>query len=1266
MSRRLRTAIIDRMRPYLEREFPPITDPVKFELMCQKLWAQEWRDSNTTPHGRSGQKQMGVDVYGIDKFMSTDNKEYSGIQSKKRSGNLFGKKDLTEKEITAEVEDALKFDTGGSGKLAQLIIATTLSRDTKYQKLERKLTKKYEFDVHIKGWEDICHLLSKHQDVADEFYPNYASPKDDELKAIKLAAASGSNSRLTLAKEHLEKGDCDAGLKILQSIEQDGMGGLTDEEKFKLYSNTAAAYSMKGNNTKALEYLDKAHSTNVKNELWYKNNSAVLLFQEKIPEALKNIESGLKKYDSTPLKALRAEILFRQGKEAKEIFEEYEELSKTNEELAFQLAQIAGQSGMREKAIKFLEVHKNITKEFTLDHVKAMAYLGSLYIEDVTAKNNYLIGHFDDQSLKRKELAKELLDYVITTIGDRQIKPLFADIFSRRSIIHAMNNDTFEAIADAKQAYMLNPSNEQSAANYAMQLMENGKMSEAHEVLQKDADNLEHVFLDAMVYGEENKFDEQTGRFERVINESKKNEQRIVAYNAYIQSLIKQKLYDDASKLVDRYEEAFGLSSEVLQLRAIIAQRTDEDDTVVIDYLSKAASITSESTLREVVGGIGARLEDYKQHDKAIEVLEKIVTTNSYDILLEKYLVALWYERKLTKAENLCRDIIKKHGAKTLCVDVLFNIAMQKSDFEEGAKLLEEIANELELREYSIKLALLYIENGKKQKAEEIINKIDPADSTNEEALGLAQAYMELERKREAVKVLYEAIIKDPNNAETQRAYISIVLMNNDVDYSVGNTISSDCAVVLESSSEAPKRVVIIESQKEQQDIGRSHYSKDHPVAKQLNGKKVGDKVTLADNEYTIKSVISKYLHLFAHCRDTYSENFPDEKFMWKVKMLDDDGNFDITELQESLSKQEERSKKIHEHVEKALFPFSAAANIGGKSYLDLIYAYIASPDLILPSSALGAFPEKLPSVAILDLSVCVTLCEAGLNLPEVEGTKFVIPVSSNKIVTDKLKELKKKTGSEQDHSFAYTNNGKLRIQNTTAKTLQDHIDVIENLKKWIKANLEVVPLTKPDALTKEEYDKYKDILGAVWADVITEVKSHEKDAILISEDLALRRLLSSEGKEIATANSQQLLDHFRKLGIFTSEKYLNHVRYLAEAGFRHTYINAEDLHEVFRENGFKLDSNTLPFLEILADDDVKSEPVIGVAIQFLYKFWKSPGSQLYWDAVSTKVLQILSQRKDYKAQAEIIDLVINKVFYMIPKVAEELIKSKNTLDQLR
>ena len=43
---------------------PPPRDWQVFEDLCCKLWRRLWNDPNAQKHGRAGQKQHGVDVFG--------------------------------------------------------------------------------------------------------------------------------------------------------------------------------------------------------------------------------------------------------------------------------------------------------------------------------------------------------------------------------------------------------------------------------------------------------------------------------------------------------------------------------------------------------------------------------------------------------------------------------------------------------------------------------------------------------------------------------------------------------------------------------------------------------------------------------------------------------------------------------------------------------------------------------------------------------------------------------------------------------------------------------------------------------------------------------------------------------------------------------------------------------------------------------------------------------------------------------------------------
>jgi hypothetical protein len=71
----------------------------EFESICADLYTRIWNDDGTQKHGRQGQPQGGVDVYG-----RPDGKHYVGVQCKQKS--IWPPSHLTIADIDEEVEKA--------------------------------------------------------------------------------------------------------------------------------------------------------------------------------------------------------------------------------------------------------------------------------------------------------------------------------------------------------------------------------------------------------------------------------------------------------------------------------------------------------------------------------------------------------------------------------------------------------------------------------------------------------------------------------------------------------------------------------------------------------------------------------------------------------------------------------------------------------------------------------------------------------------------------------------------------------------------------------------------------------------------------------------------------------------------------------------------------------------------------------------------------------------------------------------------------------
>jgi tetratricopeptide (TPR) repeat protein len=134
------------------------------ENLIKDLFRAEWHDFHAQRHGRQGQAQQGVDVFG----RPSAQPEWAGVQCKNKNLHILAR--LTVRELRDEVRRAKSFQP----PLRQFIIATTAPRDARLQQEARKITDRHsrsgEFSVHVYGWDDIVELLGKHDQVAMCYY----------------------------------------------------------------------------------------------------------------------------------------------------------------------------------------------------------------------------------------------------------------------------------------------------------------------------------------------------------------------------------------------------------------------------------------------------------------------------------------------------------------------------------------------------------------------------------------------------------------------------------------------------------------------------------------------------------------------------------------------------------------------------------------------------------------------------------------------------------------------------------------------------------------------------------------------------------------------------------------------------------------------------------------------------------------------------------------------------------------------------------------
>jgi tetratricopeptide (TPR) repeat protein len=265
------------MTNLLSRAFPPPSNWQDFERLCFDVYSRRWRTNDAQMHGRVGQAQAGVDVYGTDRV----EKVFVGVQCKGKDQGF--ENPLTASEFREEVQKAISFDP----PLEVFIMATTAPNDEAIQRLARDITNGYRqkglFEVRVEGWTNLRQRVTDYPEIVAKYFADFA-PVDivgrvdasivatreegtetrELLQAthaaiISLLERSGSGdalqTRIIDAVKLIEEGDIVAGLKILERLWSNESANATSRNRYLIRANIGLGRLMLGDTVAAIPEL---------------------------------------------------------------------------------------------------------------------------------------------------------------------------------------------------------------------------------------------------------------------------------------------------------------------------------------------------------------------------------------------------------------------------------------------------------------------------------------------------------------------------------------------------------------------------------------------------------------------------------------------------------------------------------------------------------------------------------------------------------------------------------------------------------------------------------------------------------------------------------------------------------------------------------------------------------------------------------------------------------------------------------------------------
>lgn len=164
-------------------QIPKPTDEQGFERASVALWRSLLNDPAVQRNGRRGQRQNGVDLFGI---RDGDTDRHVGIQCKLKSEGHA----LSEDEVRGEVKKALTFKP----PLKEYYITTTAPDDVGMQELAREVTRELAADgtpmrVFVWGWNTLEERISEDGSARKAFDPTATLFSEEILTETRSIAA---------------------------------------------------------------------------------------------------------------------------------------------------------------------------------------------------------------------------------------------------------------------------------------------------------------------------------------------------------------------------------------------------------------------------------------------------------------------------------------------------------------------------------------------------------------------------------------------------------------------------------------------------------------------------------------------------------------------------------------------------------------------------------------------------------------------------------------------------------------------------------------------------------------------------------------------------------------------------------------------------------------------------------------------------------------------------------------------------------------------
>lgn len=1207
-----------------------------FEAMCHQLYGRMWRDSTCVRVGRGGQSQFGVDILG------NDGTQPVGVQCKH-----FNKKAFTLGVVASDVAEA---DKAGL-TIELLIFATTAPSNSNVVRdvvaLSETRRKQGKFAVSVHFWGDICGHIRMHPEVGRAFIPSFPggtvlSIKEDTATTLFVVRETKSSNeafhadtsgrlqelvRLVQAREpattapdangtevdprvvasldfirdRLNEGKSQDAKKLLELLgDPDRFRDVFS--RFRWHTNRAAVDLIEGEYDQAAKRYLKAFQLAPENEKANANRVHAHLLLKEFRAAQSACDEGLTRHPgSSMLWALRLHVLHELGQADPEA--ELPEALRNSDDLLFARARLRSRRSDFPGSLDLLR-QCMAAKPGSIEFERAFLAdaLSWASIEPVAALHGQM-GEAQRAALSDAVARFEPIENKLASIQPDHVS---LELTNNLALALQLLGSDDRARAVAQQALSRHPLSEGLLRIRVQHLDEQNDVAGIHTLTDARLGELPPSTLALLAEVSANRGDLSWHACVMSVAEAKVQEPdklqqlRVLAFHAQWCAGQRQQAVDAARAYV--HQHPVHVLGRVV-MGHMLRRSGDRAGAIVqaktcLDHLPTAGATLEVLQVAELFYAL-------RQFGDAAGLLGRLVTAPGRDEFTYKLLVSLVSADQRQRAQLLLDRLAPDARQAPEVRRVEIDLARRKGDWSRMRDLLAiDVAGEPTNASLAVGYAGALLRAGDNDQFKAFVDG-DPrfADAEVDDEIEFAKYQAHAGLPERAIVRVFELFRKHPSSGKVAGYFLIQMLMSTSHSLAEPPDVAGPGAAVrLQGATES--WWVVIDDAARPGESWPEVVAPNSEVARRLQGKRLGEAVEMrrgmGEQEARVVGLGTLVGFAAQKAQDLIASSANPHGPIWSVRIIDDAGKVDIETLLRA-------GKERREQVEDALglykqhpIPLCALAHMLGAEVDTLLLDWpYQEASLFVGFGSHEELGASLGVVRTPGLRYVVDLLTM-VEMVRHEAVESVIRLLGRLLVPQTVRESLVRSLQLADASITKSSavvgerDGRLVHTAVPPSYHQTRAKLLRRVLEAIDIQCDLTPVMGPQVVS-EEHRRLGDVLDHATHDVV--YLCLERDAVLLSEDGALRLLTASVGVRAAVGLQPVLMEACDR-SFYSRDAYADTVSRKLAAGHDFVSLRAQDLLSLAERSPQKVSRAVIVALETFRRPtlDIASGAVVGSA----------------------------------------------------------------------